>query len=153
MEEGEKRVGIAEDRVELEVDGAFSRDALYAAACTFTDRCFVRLEVQSSDQREDQGVSVVLRAKDRRGFDGPKLLQELRDELDGQAFRQRMVEGSRDFLQQVYGVSASPADAPVPAISVDDLRTFEGLGATEGTAEDPLALALRWEKKREGEAR
>jgi len=118
------------DRIEVRFDaGAFPRDAVYAAAFAFTDRCYARLH------RPDAGtVGVVLRAKVPASFDGPAVAAELREELAAQAFRQRLADDGRDFLTSI-AVGAS-ADA-----GIDDL-----LGAP-AVFEDPLGIATAWEEK------
>lgn len=116
-----------DERLVLAVDeAAFSRDAVYAAAFSFLDRCFVRLD------REAPGtLSVVLRPKRAGSLDRAAAERELREELARQVFRLRAEGEGRAFLDSVY------------------TRAFGApQGEAEGEAfEDPLGIALSWEEK------
>jgi hypothetical protein len=127
----------AGDRIELTVDeGVVSRDAIYGAACAFTDRCYVRL-APAGPSPDPTAVTIVLRAKAGRPFDGAALGTELKEELLEQALRQRMVEDGEEFttslLGSAFGASASLGD-------VDAVHAQE-------TFDDPLGIALSWEEK------
>ena len=76
-------------RVELDLDeGAFPRDAVYGAAYTFIDRCYVRLH-RAAEGR----IGIVLRAKTRGSLDAEAVAAELQGELFAQAFRLRLDGG------------------------------------------------------------
>lgn len=131
---------VAEGRVELHLDaGAFPRDAVYAAAFTFINRCYVRL-----NQPAPGRLNIVLRAKAAGSFDAAAVAAELENELLGQSFRQRLADEGRELT-----ASIARGAFGVPQMS--------GPGAGEGEApfDDPLGIALSWEekhaKKSEGE--
>jgi His-Xaa-Ser system protein HxsD len=128
------RTTLGEDRVELDLDGgAFPRDAVYAAAYTFIDRCYVHL-----DARADGRLGIVLRAKTAGLLDGEAVAAELRNELLGQAWRQRLVEEGRELTASIAaGAFGSGAGHDALAASDADLAAFD----------DPLGIALTWEAK------
>jgi His-Xaa-Ser system protein HxsD len=85
------------DRVEADLDeGSFPRDAVFAAAFTFIDRCYVHL-----DRAEGGRLGVVLRAKSPGSLDAEALAAELREELLGQAWRRRLAEEGRDLTASI----------------------------------------------------
>jgi hypothetical protein len=112
-----------------------SRDALYGAACSFTDRAFVHL---SSHAEPAPRLKITLRGKPGRAFDAPALTAELEDALAHQAFRCRTFEQGRELSAAIqagaYGASAASSTHG----GLDDLRTFD----------DPLAIALSWESQK-----
>lgn len=125
---------VEADRVEVRLDaGAFPRDAVYAAAFAFMDRCYVRL-----DKPAPGSLGIVLRAKAAASFDGPGLAAELQEELAGQRFRQRLADDGRELVDAIaIGAPGGPAAEP----SLDDLL------ASPDLMDDPLGIAESWEKK------
>jgi hypothetical protein len=126
------------DQVELDVDaGALPREALYAAACAFTDRCFVRLATNTASPAR---ARIILRSKGGAftGDAGDLLGAELRDELAGQILRQRAVDEGRVFMAALQsGAFGPPAGAAEAGGAVDDLASFDDpLGAAPVTAAD-----------------
>jgi His-Xaa-Ser system protein HxsD len=88
---------LGPDRVEADVDlGVYPREAVYAAAFTFIDRCYVRLALQDGGR-----LGVVLRAKSAGSLDMEALAGELREELSGQAWRVRLAEQGRDLMASI----------------------------------------------------
>lgn len=135
------RTTLAPDRVELSLDdAAFPRDAVYAAAYTFIDRCYVRLDRGGSGGP----LSIVLRAKTAGSLDGEALAAELREELEGQAFRQRLAEDGRELTAAINRSAFGAADPE----NLDDLLD----PGDAGSLEDPLGIALQWEEKHAGKA-
>jgi len=128
---------VSADRVELDLDAeAFPRDAVYAAAFTFIDRCYVRL-----DQPVPGRIGISLRAKTGGALDAAAAAAELENELLAQSWRQRISdEGSELTASIVAGAFSSAAAAP--GVFVDDL-----LGADGAAFDDPLGIALSWEEK------
>jgi len=125
------RTTLAPGRVELDLDeAAFPRDAVYAAAYAFIDRCWVRL-----DRAGDGRYAVILREKSPGSIDGEAVAAELRSELFGQAFRVRLAEEGRALTDAVVHAAYGGPGAP----AADDLL---GAGAP---FEDPLGIALQWE--------
>jgi His-Xaa-Ser system protein HxsD len=119
------------DRVELDLDdGSFPRDAVYAAAFTFIDRCYVHLDHPSEGR-----TGIVLRPKAHDGFhDGAAIADELASELRAQAWRVRLAEQGRELTAQItrgaFGGGGDPlADEPAPF-------------------DDPLGIALQWEREK-----
>ncbi len=133
------RTTLGQDRVELDFDEAsFSRDAVYAAAFTFIDRCWVRL-----DKGDAGRLGVVLRAKSTAppgSFDGEALAADLRNEILGQAFRQRLADEGRALTDAVVRGAFGGADSP----AIDDLL------AGGADFEDPLGIALAWDAGQPG---
>jgi His-Xaa-Ser system protein HxsD len=127
------RTTLGADRVELELDGgAFPRDAVYAAAFTFIDRCYVRL-----DHTDEGRLKMVLRAKVAGSLDGEALVADLRNELLGQAFRLQLTDAGREITASItagaFGAPGGGEGEPFAA----DLATFD----------DPLGIAQSWEEK------
>ena len=124
---------VSADRVELDLDAeAFPRDAVYAAAFTFIDRCYVRL-----DQPAPGRIAVLLRAKTAGSLDGAATAAELQNELLGQSWRQRIADEGRELTASIaasaFSVSGSPTDDPL----ADGADAFD----------DPLGIAMSWEEK------
>lgn len=135
----EVRTTPAEGRVVLALDEAdCPRAAVYAAAFAFIDRCWVHLD------RKDAGRIEVQLRKKGAAADGEleALAAQLQDELLGQAWRQKIVDGSASMLQDLavkaFGAPASPSPE---AGALDDLL------ASDGAFDDPLGIALSWEEK------
>lgn len=122
----------APDRVALDLDdGSFPRDAVYAAAFTFIDRCYVHLEHPSEGR-----TGIVLRPKGSDGFhDGASIADELANELRAQAWRVRLTEQGRELTAQItrgaFGGGGDPLAEGEPA-----------------PFDDPLGIALQWEREK-----
>jgi His-Xaa-Ser system protein HxsD len=124
---------VEADRVEVRLEaGAFPRDAVYAAAYAFTDRCYVRL-----DRPDATTLGVTLRAKVPGSLDGPALAVELREQLAAEAFRQRIAEDGHDFMTAI--AVGPPGETALAGI--DDLL------AAPDDFDDPLGIATSWEQK------
>jgi His-Xaa-Ser system protein HxsD len=130
--------------VAVEIDAAlYPRDAIYAAAFTFIDRCWVHLD------RVDGGrVKATLRPKPGVPAAGPALAEELENELIGQAWRQQIADENRAIVERVMTGALGPGLAPgageaapgEAAPPLDDLLAGDAF-------EDPLGIALSWEEK------
>ena len=122
-------------RIVLAFDEAsYPRDAVYAAAFAFIDRCWVHLERVAGGRLE-----VALRAK-AAGADVDAMARELKEELLGQAWRQKIVEDGRAIVEDV---AASAFGAPAAdAGALDELLAEDG-----GAFDDPLGIATSWEEK------
>jgi His-Xaa-Ser system protein HxsD len=134
----EVRTTPAERRVVLALDEASCpRAAVYAAAFSFIDRCWVHLD------RKDGRLEISLREKRAEGSDLEALAAQVRDELLGHAWRHKLVEDGRELLESLavraYGASAPPDQAG----SLDDLLA----GDDQGAFDDPLGIAMSWEEK------
>jgi His-Xaa-Ser system protein HxsD len=133
----EVRTTPAERRVVVALDEASCpRAAVFAAAFSLIDRCWVHLD------RKDGRLEVSLRTKRAEEADLDSLAAQFRDELLGHAWRQKLVEDGRDLLESLavraYGASAPPDQAG----SIDDL-----LAGDAGAFDDPLGIAMSWEEK------
>ena len=113
------------DRVDLDVDAsAVPRDALYGAACTFTDRCFVKLSATAGQVAGalSSRLQIALRAKAGRPFDGAALASELEEELLGQALRFRAFDEGRDLTAAIHEGAFGGGST---STNVDDLGSFD----------------------------
>jgi His-Xaa-Ser system protein HxsD len=119
-------------------EGLYPPDAVYGTAFTFIDRCYVHL-----DRRAGGRLEVELRLKGAgAGAANPNhLVEEFRNELLGQSFRQRLVEQNRAFIASIASRALGSASA-APDGSIDDL-----LATDEAAFEDPLGIAMSWEEK------
>ncbi len=129
---GADRIGMCLPQDEL------PRDALYAAAFSFIDRCYVRLD------RVDGDINIELRSKSPGSpgdFDAEALAAELRSELYAQAFRVQIAERGRDLSAAIVAASvgasqpsADPSPDPIADLAVAPF-------------DDPLGIAMSWEEK------
>ena len=125
--------------VHLLVDEAlYPLPAIYGAAYTFIDRCYVFLDRPGPAQ-----VRVVLRAK--AGAAAPEalhaLIGEFANELLSCAFRHQIAQDNRVLIetatmQALAGAMGQP--------SLDDLSKFD---FSDQGFEDPLGIAMSWEEK------
>ncbi len=126
---------LAEGRVELQLDaGAFPRDAVYAAAYTFTDRCYVRL-----DQPAPGLIGISLREKTAGSLDAAAAAAELTNELRAEAWRQRIVDEGRELtaIDRRGRLRVTRGADDLLASAAADAALFD----------DPLGIALAWEAK------
>jgi His-Xaa-Ser system protein HxsD len=131
------RTTLAPDRVELDLDATvFPRDAVYGAAFTFIDRCYVRL-----DQPAPGRLAIVLRPKAAGSLEGEALAAEAQAELRAQAFRVRLAEDGRELTAAIVSGAFGAAVGP-GAASIDDLASDDAIAL-----DDPLGIALQWEEK------
>jgi hypothetical protein len=125
------------ERVQVELGEAdVPLDAIYGAACSFTDRCFVRLDrVRGEAAAAGKSVRVTLRAKPGVAFDAENLALALENEIVGQALRERSVLDGEDFTAALTAAAfGAPESAPDP---LADLAHFD----------DPLGIAESWDKQ------
>ena len=137
----ETRTNPGEGRVVLALDEAtLPRDAVYAAAFAFIDRCWVHVD------RVAGRIEVALHAK-AANANLEALAAELQDELLGEAWRRKIVDENRALMESLAiqafgtpgGVEASGASE---AGALDDL-----LADGDGAFDDPLGIAMSWEEK------
>jgi His-Xaa-Ser system protein HxsD len=128
---------LGEGSVRVEFDEElYPRDAIYGAAYVFIDRCYVHL-----DRVADKRVQVQLKAK-KPGLDTKVLAGEFQNELLSQAWRQRIVEENRQFVEAITTRAlAGAAGAP----GLDELLAMD-IGE-ETAFDDPLGIAMSWEEK------
>jgi His-Xaa-Ser system protein HxsD len=130
---------LGEGAVTLVVDATlYPTQALYGAAYTFIDRCFVLL-----DRADDARFRVTLSPK-KPGADAAALralVGEFSNELLSCAWRHQITQENRAIIEAVTTQALSGAMGPP---SLDELASFD---FTEETFEDPLGIAMSWEEK------
>ena len=128
---------MGEGSVSVEFDETlYPRDAVYGAAYVFIDRCYVHL-----DRVADQRVRVQLKAK-KPGLDSQAVAGEFQNELLSQAWRQKLVEQNRQFVETI---TARALGGAAGAPGLDELLTMD-IGE-ETAFDDPLGIAMSWEEK------
>jgi His-Xaa-Ser system protein HxsD len=128
---------LGEGSVRVEFDeGLYPRDAIYGAAYVFIDRCYVHL-----DRVADKRIQVSLKAK-KPGLDSQALAGEFQNELLGQAWRQKIVEDNRQFVETITARALGGAAGPP---GLDELLSMD-IGE-ETAFDDPLGIAMSWEEK------
>jgi len=137
--EGAARADLGTLEVSLTVDESlYPLDAVYGAAFTFLDRCYVVL-----DRPEPSRLRVTLTGK--RPNDDPAalrdLLGELGNELLASAWRQQL---ARDQRPLVEAVTLRAMEGALGGPSLEDLARFE---FDDEALEDPLGIAVAWEEK------
>jgi His-Xaa-Ser system protein HxsD len=134
----ETKTTIVEGAASIELDeGLYPKDAVYGAAYTFIDRCYVHL-----DRAADQRIRVTLRRKPGVTTELDALSGDFQNELLAQAWRRRIVEENRGFIEAITTKALAGAAGPP---GLDELLATD-IG--EGTAfEDPLGIAMSWEEK------
>ncbi len=128
---------LGEGSVRVEFDETlYPRDAIYGAAYVFIDRCYVHL-----DRVADQRVQVQLKAK-KPGVDSQALAGEFQNELLSQAWRQRIVEENKQFVESI---TARALGGAAGAPGLDELLSMD-IG-DETAFDDPLGIAMSWDEK------
>jgi His-Xaa-Ser system protein HxsD len=130
-------VALGQGSVSVEFDeGLYPLDAVYGAAYVFIDRCYVHL-----DRAGDKRLRVSFKAK-REGVDTEMLAGDFQNELLGQAWRRRIVDDGRAFIEAITaralgGAAGPPGLDELLATDIGELSAFE----------DPLGIAMSWEEK------
>jgi His-Xaa-Ser system protein HxsD len=128
---------LGEGFVRVEFDeGLYPRDAIYGAAYVFIDRCYVHL-----DRVADKRIQVSLKAK-KPGADSQAMAGEFQNELLSQAWRQKIVEDNKQFVETITARALGGAAGPP---GLDELLAMD-IGE-ETAFEDPLGIAMSWEEK------
>lgn len=128
---------LGEGVIEVEVDeGLYPKDAIYGAAYVFIDRCYVHLDRAGAER-----VKISLRAKSP-SLDTSALAGELQNELLSQAWRRRIVDENKGFVEAIAARAFGGAAGPP---GLDDLLAMD-IGE-ESAFEDPLGIAMSWEEK------
>lgn len=131
-------VTTPEGALAIEFDeGLYPKDAIYGAAYTFIDRCYMHL-----DRPSDGKVRVTFRAKSGEALDTAALAGQFENELLGQAWRRSIVEENRAYIESITTRAiAGAAGAP----GLDELLDTD-IGE-ESAFDDPLGIAMSWEDK------
>lgn len=129
---------LGEGTATVEVDEAlYPKDAVYGAAYTYIDRCYVLLE------RAGEGrIRVRLREKRAGSLDRDALAGEFENELLGQAWRRQLAEENRAYIESITtralgGAAGPPGLDELLDMDIGDASAFE----------DPLGIAMSWEEK------
>ena len=130
---------VARLRVDLDVH---SRDAIFAAAYTFIDRCYVWL-----DKDADGRIVVELTPRVGANDSVEALSGDFANELLAQSTRAMVLAANGDLVKAIVsralvGAGATAAQAAAPTLP--DLETFE---LEDEPFDDPLGIAMSWEEK------
>jgi His-Xaa-Ser system protein HxsD len=137
--EGAARADLGTSEVSLTVDESlYPLEAVYGAAFTFLDRCYVVL-----DRPEPARLRVSLTGKrpSRDPVALRELLGELGNELLASAWRQQL---ARDQRPLVEAVTLRAMEGALGGPSLEELGRFE---FDDAALEDPLGIAVAWEEK------
>ena len=130
---------LKDSAVHLNVDESlYPLDAIYGAAFTFIDRCFVLL-----DRPAAGAIRVSLSTKKPGASEDElrTLVGELANELLSCAWRAKITSDNRATIEAVTMQAIGGAMGPP---SLDDLEDFD---FSEEPFEDPLGIAMSWEEK------
>ncbi len=124
--------------VELAFDESlYPRDAVFGAAYSLLDRCFVHLD------RDGSKLLVHLRAKPGVSLAADQLAGEFEAEALAQAWRREIIKENQALIESVTArVLGGAAGAP----GLDELLG-EDLGDLGDAFDDPLGIAVSWEEK------
>lgn len=125
-----------EVRIELD-EQLYPKDAIYGAAYTFIDRCYVHL-----DRAGDGRIEVTLRAKRPSAELTQALAGEFENELLGQAWRLQIAEQNRQLIETITARAIGGAAGPP---GLDELLDMD-IG-DQTAFDDPLGIAMSWEEK------
>ena len=130
---------VVEGAIHLTLDeSVYPLDAIYGAAYTFIDRCFVLI-----DRPKPGSYRVMLSPK--TGEPTEESLRatagELANELLSCAFRHRITRENRATIEAVTMQAIAGAMGPP---TLDELESFD---FSDEAFEDPLGIAQSWEEK------
>jgi His-Xaa-Ser system protein HxsD len=129
---------IARLRVDLDLH---SREAIFGAAYTFIDRCYVWLD-------KDADGRIVVELTPRAGADDSveALSGDFANELLAQSTRAMVLGANRDLVQAIVSRALIGAGAQTDqaAPALPELEAFEAEGEP---FDDPLGIAISWEQK------
>ena len=122
----------------------YPRDVLYAAAYVFLDRAYVLLD------RDGSRLLVHLRGK--QPLDEATLRAmagEFGNELLAQALRQRVAKANQRIIEDItaLAISGAAGSGRVESTVDDSLIDMDDPG-DDGFLDDPLSIAIPWEKKK-----
>jgi His-Xaa-Ser system protein HxsD len=128
--------------VSLELDeDLYPVDAVQGAAYVFLDRAYVFLDRAGANR-----LRVHLKPKDADGdapaLSAPALAGELENEALSQAYRRRIAQDQRAYIESVASRAMAGAAGPP---GLDDLLAMD-IGA-DTAFDDPLGIAMSWEEK------
>jgi His-Xaa-Ser system protein HxsD len=140
MPEGVVSIDLADGAATVRVDAAVHPlEAVYAAAYTFIDRCFVFIQRPSPDHFT---VTLSVKRIDEAEPEGlRRLAGELANELLACTWRQQLTRNNRAVIESVTMQAFAGAMGPP---SLEDLEDFD---FTDEPFDDPLGIATSWEDK------
>ncbi len=118
-------------------ESIYPKDAVFGAAYTLLDRCFVHID------REGTKLQVKLRAKPGAALSTELLAGEFEAEALAQTWRRDIVRESQALIESVTTRALAGAAGPP---GLDDLLD-EDLGDLGDAFDDPLGIAVSWEDK------
>jgi His-Xaa-Ser system protein HxsD len=141
------RADLGSAEVALTVDeSVYPLDAVYGAAFTFLDRCYVLLDRPTPTTLR---VTLTEKAPSGKAESLRALLGELGNELLASAWRQQL---ARDHRPIIESVTLRAMEGALGGPSLDDLAQYD---FGDEALDDPLGIAVAWEekygKKQEGE--
>lgn len=139
LPEGLAELELKDAAVHLQVDESlYPLDAIYGAAFTFIDRCFVLLDRPAAGAIR---VSLSTKKPGASEEDLRALVGEFGNELLSCAWRAKITADNRATIE---AVTMQAIGGAMGAPSLDDLEDFD---FSEEPFEDPLGIAMSWEEK------
>ena len=130
---------VARLHVDLDVH---SREAVFGAAYTFIDRCYVWL-----DRGTDGRLVIELRARPGSADSVEALEGDFGNELLAQSTRAMILAGNRDLVQAIVSRALVGAGARTDPAATPDLGELEAFDLEDEPFDDPLGIAISWEQK------
>lgn len=118
-------------------ESIYPKDAVFGAAYTLLDRCFVHID------REGTKLLVRLRAKPGVSVSSDLLAGEFESEALAQSWRREIIRENQVLIQAMTSRAMAGAAGPP---GLDDLLD-EDLGDLGDAFDDPLGIAVSWEEK------
>ena len=118
-------------------ESLYPKDAVFGAAYTLLDRCFVHID------RADSKLTVRLRAKPGVQVAADLLAGEFESEALAQSWRREIIRENQSLIE---GMTSRALSGAAGAPGLDDLLD-EDLGDLGDAFDDPLGIAVSWEDK------
>jgi His-Xaa-Ser system protein HxsD len=127
--------------------GLYPRDVVYAAAYVFLDRAYVLLD--------RDGARLLVHLRGKQPLDEAVLRAmagEFGNELLAQALRHRVAKANQRIIEDVTALAISGAAGPDRPAAVEDAGMIDmDDPGDDGFLDDPLSIAVPWEKKKGAE--
>ena len=125
-------------RVDLDLH---SREAIFGAAYSFIDRCYVWLD-------KDADGRIVIELTPRSDVESVEALAgDFSNELLAQSTRAMVFAANRDLVQAIVSRTLAGAGARVGAAASPALPELDSFDVEEEPFDDPLGIAISWEQK------
>jgi len=118
-------------------ESIYPKDAVFGAAYTLLDRCYVHID------REGTILHVKLRVKPGLAFKTDQLAGEFENEALAQTWRREIIRENQALIEGMTTRAVAGAAGPP---GLDDLLD-EDLGDLGDAFDDPLGIAVSWEEK------